>query len=258
MKIHPTAIIDPQAELDSTVSVGPYSLIGPRVKIGPDTEIMSQAVIYKDTEIGARCRIFPFASVGADPQDLKYQGERSTLLIGNGVTIREGATLHRGTKAGGGQTTIGDNSLIMATAHVAHDCRIGSRVIMANYAGLAGHIVVEDDASVGGLTAVHQFCRIGRHSFIGGFSRVSKDVPPFMLFAGVDNPIVSGPNILGLKRKNFSEETLEALKEAYRIIFRNHRPLAEVLAEAETAYPEDGNVAVLCRFFRESERGVYR
>jgi UDP-N-acetylglucosamine acyltransferase len=258
MPIHPSAIIDPSSEIDPLASVGPYSLIGPRVKVGPETEIMGHVFIDKDTVIGRGCRIFPFASLGADPQDMKYAGERSTLVLGDRVTVRESATIHRGTRGGGGQTSIGDQSLIMASVHVAHDCRLGEGVILSSYAVLAGHVTVQDKAIISGSSAVHQFVRLGRHSFVGGMTGAAKDVPPYMIVAGVrDKDIVVTPNLIGLRRSGFANETIEAIIGAHKII-HNHKPLEEVLAEAEAAYPDSDEVRILTGFYRESERGVYR
>jgi UDP-N-acetylglucosamine acyltransferase len=259
MSIHPTAVIDPSASIDPTASVGAYAVVGPRVIVGPEVEIRPHAVIDKDTTIGRGSRIFSFASVGADPQDLKYQGERTSLVIGENVTIRESATIHRGTGVGGGVTVIGDDCLIMATVHVAHDCRLGPGVIMSSYAVLAGHITIGEGAIIGGLTAMHQFCRVGAHAFLGGFSGLSKDLPPYMTGAGDTRRLVlSGPNVVGLKRRGFSPATIEALKGAYHIMCRNHRPLADVLAEAEAKYGAVPEVRVLLDFYRSSERGVWR
>jgi UDP-N-acetylglucosamine acyltransferase len=258
MAIHPTAIVDPSSEVDSQAVIGPYCLIGPRVKVGPDTEIIGHVFIDKDTTLGRGCRIFPFASLGADPQDMKYAGERSILELGEGVTVRESATIHRGTSGGGGITSIGDGSLIMATVHVAHDCRIGKGVILSSYAVLAGHVVVEDRAIISGSSAVHQFVRIGLHSFVGGMTGATKDVPPYMIVAGVrDKEVVVTPNLVGLRRSGFSSEAIEAVVGAYKII-HNHKPLEEVLTEAEEAYPLSSEVKILTSFYRDSERGVYR
>lgn len=260
MSIHPTAIIDASAEVDSTASVGPYALIGPRVVIGPEVEIMGHAFIDKDTAIGRGSRIFPFASVGADPQDLKYQGERTRLVIGERVTIRESSTIHRGTEGGGGLTEIGDGCLIMATVHVAHDCRLGAGVILSSYAVLAGHVHIGEGAIIGGLSAIHQFCRIGEYAFLGGGSGVVKDLPPFMAGAssGSRDVILSGPNIVGLRRREVAMDVVKALKEVFNIICRNHRPLNEVLAEAEEQYGQVPEAMCVIAFYRASERGVYR
>jgi len=258
MSIHPMAVVDSSAVVDPTAEIGAYAVIGPRVVVGPEVEIRPHAFIDKDTTIGRGSRIFPFASVGTDPQDLKYQGERTGLLIGENVTIRESATVHRGT--GGGATSIGDGCLIMATVHVAHDCRLGPGVIMSSYAVLAGHITIGEGAIIGGLTAIHQFCRVGPHAFLGGFTGLSRDLPPYMAGGAGSNRrlVLSGPNIVGLKRRGMPQATLDALNGAYHIICRNHRPLAEVLAEAEAEYGTVPEVRTILDFYRSSERGVYR
>lgn len=260
MSIHPTAIIDTSAEVDSGASIGPYAIIGPRVKVAADVEIMGHVFVDKDTEIGRGSRIFPFASVGADPQDLKYQGERTRLIIGEKVTIRESATIHRGTEGGGGITEVGDGCLIMATVHVAHDCRVGAGVILSSYAVLAGHVTVGEGAIIGGLSAIHQFCRIGEYAFLGGGSGVVKDMPPYMAGAssGSRDVVLGGPNIVGLRRREVHMEIVKALKGVFSIICRNHRPLLEVLAEAEEQYGEIAEARSVIEFYRSSERGVYR
>jgi UDP-N-acetylglucosamine acyltransferase len=258
MAIHPTAIIDPSSEIDPSASVGPYALIGPRVTVGPDTEIMGHVFIEKDTSVGRGCRIFPFASLGADPQDLKYAGEPSRLAVGDRVIIREGTTIHRGTLAGGALTEIADDCLIMATVHVAHDCRIGEGVILSSFAVLAGHVKIGRKAIVSGSTALHQFVRVGPHAMVGGMSGPSKDVPPFMLMVGVrDKDTSITPNLVGLRRNRFSPEAIEAITGAWRTL-HNHRPIAEVLAETEARWPDVEEVRTLVQFYRESERGVYR
>ncbi|MDR2946155.1 MAG: acyl-ACP--UDP-N-acetylglucosamine O-acyltransferase [Candidatus Adiutrix sp.] len=260
MSIHPTAIIDSSAEIDSSASIGPYALIGPRVVIGPDVEIKGHACIDKDTAIGRGSRVWPFASVGADPQDLKYQGERTRLVIGEGVTIRESATIHRGTEGGGGLTEIGDGCLIMATVHVAHDCRVGAGVILSSYAVLAGHVEVGPGAIIGGLSAVHQFGRVGAYAFVGGGSGLSKDWPPYMAGAsiGAREVLLAGPNVVGLKRREVSQDIVQALKGVFTLVCRNHRPLAEVLAEAEAQYGQVAEAREFIEFYRSSQRGVYR
>ena len=238
--------------------MGPYSVIGPRVRVGPGSVVMGHAFIDKDTEIGTGCRIFPFASLGADPQDLKYAGERSRLVLGDRVVVREGATIHRGTEAGGGLTSVADDCLVMATVHVAHDCRIGEGAILSSFAVLAGHVKIGRKAIVSGSTAIHQFVRVGAHAMVGGMSGPSKDVPPFMLMVGVrDKDASITPNLVGLRRNNFPPEAVEAITGAWRAL-HNHRPLAEALGEVEAAWPGVEEVAHLVRFYRESERGVYR
>ena len=260
MPIHPTAIIDSSAEVDSSASIGPYALIGPRVTIGPEVEVMGHVFIDKDTEIGRGTRIFPFASVGADPQDLKYQGERTRLVIGERVVIRESTTIHRGTGGGGGITEIGDDCLIMATVHVAHDCRIGAEVIVSSYAVIAGHVSIGRGAIIGGLSAIHQFGRVGRYAFVGGGSGLAKDWPPYMAGAssGSREVVLAGPNVVGLKRRGVSLEVVKALKGVFGVVCRNHRPLTEVLAEAEEQYGQVPEAKEIIDFYRSSERGVYR
>ncbi len=260
MPIHPTAIIDPTAEIDSAAIVGPYAVIGPRVQVGPEAHIMAHVYIDKDASIGRGTRIFPFASVGADPQDLKYAGERTRLVIGENVTIRESATIHRGTAGGGGVTEIGDGSLIMATVHVAHDCRIGAGVILSSYVVLAGHVIVGENAIVSGQSAVHQFTRIGKFAFIGGGSGLVKDWPPYMNGGskGSREVLLVGPNLVGLKRRAMPEETIAALKSAFKIVCHNTRPLSEVLLEAEEKLGNFPEVMDFIEFYRASERGTYR
>lgn len=258
MEIHSTAIVDPRAELAEGVKIGPYAIISRDVTIGANTEIMAHTFVHPYTSIGSGCRIFPSASIGAEPQDLKFGGEKTTLTIGDNTTIREFATLHRGTVTGGGKTVVGGNCLLMAYVHVAHDCKVGDNVIMANNLAMAGHITVEDGVFIGGMTAIHQFTRIGTHAYIGGMSRISKDVPPYMLGEGAVDFNLHGPNVIGLQRKGFSTETIAALKDAYRLICRNRRPLAQVLDEASASYPNVPEIQTLVNFFKTSERGVYR
>jgi UDP-N-acetylglucosamine acyltransferase len=189
---------------------------------------------------------------------MKYSGERTLLKIGNGVTIRESTTIHRGTVGGGGITEIGDRSLIMATVHVAHDCHLGQEVILSSFSVLAGHVRVEDWAIISGSSAAHQFVRIGRHSFVGGMTGAVKDIPPFMILAGVrDKAVVVSPNTVGMKRRNFSEKAIEAINSAFKLL-HNHRPLPEVLSELESLWPDVPEIKTLCDFYRSSERGVYR
>ena len=227
---------------------------------GPEVEISGHVFIDKDTTIGRATKVFPFAAVGGDPQDLKYHGEPTRLVIGERCTIRESATIHRGTGQGGGLTEIGDGCLIVATVHVAHDCRLGPGVILSSYAVLAGHVVVGEGAIIGGLSAIHQFCRVGRYAFLGGGSGVVKDLPPFMAGAssGSRDVALSGPNVVGLRRRKVSLETIRVLKEVFNLICRNHRPLAEVLAEAEESFGQVPEAQAVIDFYRSSERGVYR
>ena len=257
MKIHPTAIIASDAQLAEGVEVGPYSIIGDDVKIGKNTIIGPHTVIDNYTHIGEGCHIFQFCSIGAPPQDLKFGGEKTRVIIGNFNTIREFVTIHRATKADIGVTIIGDHNLIMAYVHVAHNCKLGNNIVMVNAAALAGHIHIEDHAIVGGLTGIHQFCRIGAHCIIGGASAVSKDVPPYTLAQG-NHAKLFGLNLIGLKRRNFSEKTIKALKDAYRIIFRSDLLLEAALKKAQDEVENCHEVQHFIQFIKESERGVCR
>jgi len=259
--IHPTAIVDPGAELGNDVTVGPYAVIGPKVTIGDGSTVGAHAVIESHVRMGKGNRIHSFASVGAIPQDLKFRGEETWVEMGDGNIVREFATVNRGTSGGGGVTRVGNNTLVMAYSHIAHDCVVGSRVIMANAATLAGHVTIEDGAIVGGLSAVHQFVRIGEHCIIGGMSGVSQDVPPYVM-AVVSRPqrgyALYGLNLVGLRRNRFSPETVTALKQAFKIIFRAEVSLKEALARAEAELPPLPEVKHLIAFVRESKRGVLR
>ncbi len=260
MNIHPTAVIDPGAELDSSVGVGPYVIIGKGVQIGPDTEIETHTVISGPTVIGAGNRVGSFANIGAAPQDLSYRGEETTLTIGDHNLIREYVSIHRGSVKGGGVTMIGDHNMLMAYTHIAHDCRIGNHVIMANAATLSGHVMVEDRANLGGFVGVHQFTRIGRFSYIGGMSGLTKDVPPFTIVAGTRNRMrVSGINRIGLKRNGFSVEDIKKLHGAFKIIFlEENLLLQEALDKTLAEFPDCSPVKELVDFIRKSERGIIR
>ena len=260
MSIHPTAVIDKSAELDSTVEVGPYAVIGADVKIGAHTRVEPNAVISGPTTIGERNLIGSFATVGGAPQDLSYNGEPTELIIGNDNQIREYASIHRGTPGGNGKTVIGDKNLLMAYIHIAHDCTIGNHVIMANVATLAGHVQVGDKASIGGLVAVHQFCRIGSFSYIGGISGLGLDVPPYVIVAGIrDHTRVSGINKIGLRRNGFSRETISKLDSVFRIIYRSpNLLLKDALVRARQEFPDCEEVELMVQFFETSKRGVVR
>jgi UDP-N-acetylglucosamine acyltransferase len=253
-QIHPSAIVDPDAELGQGVVVGPWSIIGPRVRIGDGTEVRSHVLIERDTTVGDDCRIHQGAVLGTDPQDLKYRGEDTTLVVGDRTVVREYATLNRGT-ADLRQTSVGDDCLIMAYAHVAHDCQIGNNVVLANAVNMAGHVFIEDWAIVGGLTAIHQFARIGAHAFVGGAARISQDVPPYTKVAGSPSKLY-GLNSVGLDRRGFSLEVRQALKRAYRIVFQSNLPLKQALDQAEAECEELPEVLHFLSFIRNSERGV--
>ncbi len=260
MNIHPTAIVDSGAELDSSVNVGPYVIIEKGVTIGRDTIIKPHSVITGPTTIGSGNVIGPFATVGAPPQDLKYQGEDTELIIGDNNQIREYASLHRGTVTDKGVTTVGSGNLLMGYVHIAHDCVIGNSAILANAATLAGHVQVQDHAIIGGLVAVHQFSRIGAYSYIGGLSGISKDVPPFVIVSGTRKQMrVSGINKMGLRRRGFDKETLKKLDKAYKIIFMSpDLLLQEVLEQASSEINDCEPVKQLIDFFRNSKQGVIR
>jgi len=257
LEAHPTAIVHAKALLASGVKVGPYCVVGENVQIGKDTILESHVVAEGWTKIGERCHLFPFVSVGAAPQAVRYRGEPTRLIIGNDNKIREFVTIHRGTAGGGGETHLGDNNFIMAYSHIAHDCRIGNQVIMANSSTLAGHILVEDFAIVGGLVAIHQFARVGCYAMIGGASGISQDVPPYMIAAG-NRAKLYGINLVGLKRHNFSEATISALKLAYRILFRSHLILNKAMGKVEKEVPDLPEVRHLLDFLKNSKRGVCR
>ncbi|MEW6719658.1 MAG: acyl-ACP--UDP-N-acetylglucosamine O-acyltransferase [Thermodesulfobacteriota bacterium] len=259
--IHPTAIIDPGAELGKDVTVGPCAVVGPKVAIGDGCVIGSHAVIESHVRMGSGNRISPFASVGAPPQDLKFRGEDTWVEMGDNNIVREFATINRGTAHGGGVTRLGSGNMVMAYCHIAHDCRIGNRMIMANAATFAGHITVEDGANIGGLVAVHQFVRIGTLSIIGGMSGVGKDVPPYVMAAPGrqrKGEGLFGLNKIGLQRNRIPEESVAALKKAYTILFRSKQGLKEALAQVEAEVPPLPEVRHLVEFIRASERGVLR
>jgi len=255
--IHPTAIVHPAASLGDGVEVGPYAVIGEHVSIGSGTKIGPHAVIEGWTEIGRDNQIFQFASIGADPQDLKFHGEKSFLRIGDRNKIREFVTMHRGTEDGGGETKVGSDNLFMAYAHVAHDCCVGNHVILANAGTLAGHVIVEDYAIVGGLSGVHQFSRIGAHAMIGGGSVIVQDVAPYLIAQGNHAKTV-GLNLVGLKRRGFSEESIRAIKKAYKQVFRAGLRLEDALQQIESDMAECKEVLAFVNFIRNSDRGIAR
>ncbi len=256
-KIDSTAIIDPKAELDSDVEVGPYSVIGAGVKIGKGTKIHAHAVVEGRTSIGQNNTVFQFASVGSIPQDLKYKGEPSELVIGNHNTIREFASLNPGTAGGGMVTRIGNDNLLMMYCHIAHDCSLGNRNIIANGATLGGHVVVEDFVIVGGLVGIHQFVRIGSGAIVGAGSMVSKDVPPFCNATG-DRAKLRGLNIEGLRRRGFDKTKIDSLRRAYRLIFQSKLRTSDALARVRQEIPALTEVEQLVTFIANSKRGVCR
>ena len=255
--IDPRAVIDPAAELDEGVSVGPFTVIAAGVQIGAGTRIGSHAVIKGPTRIGRDNNIFQFTSVGEDPQDKKYAGEVTWLEIGDRNTIREFATVHRGTVQDHGVTRVGDDNLLMAYTHVAHDCQIGNQVIMANAASLGGHVQVDDWAILGGFTTVHQFCRIGAHSFSGMSSAITKDLPPYVLVGG--NPTrPRGINTEGLQRRGFNEDSIAALKRAYRKLYLSGATLADATREIRAMSGDFDVLKLLADFLEQDGRSILR
>jgi len=255
--IHPTAIVHPKAKLGDGVVVGPYSIVEEHVTIGARTAIGAHCVLEGHTTIGEACQIFTGAVIGSIPQDLKYQGEGSVLIIGNRNKIREYVTMNPGTAGGGGKTVIGSDCLFMAYSHVAHDCLLGNHVVLANSAALAGHITVEDRASIGGLVGIHQFVRVGTLAFIGGCSRVAQDVPPYSICVGYPAKVF-GLNSEGLKRAGVSAEAKQRLHHAFRVLFGSKLSMShavEQLAQDADHHPE---LTHLLTFIRESKRGVCR
>jgi len=255
--IHPTAVIDSSARLEAGVEVGPFVVIGPDVEIGAGTRVGPHAVIRGPTRIGRDNRIFQFASVGEDPQDKKYGGESTHLEIGDRNQIREFATLHRGTVQDQGVTRIGSDNLFMAYTHVAHDCRIGDQVIMANAASLGGHVQVHDWAILGGFTIVHQFCRIGAHSFCAMGSVLSKDVPPYVTVSGQPAE-PHGINAEGLRRRGFPDETIQVIKRAYRTLYLANLKLAEAVSELRAMAESVPEITRLADFIDDSTRSIVR
>ena len=256
--IHPTAIVDAKAQLDSDVDVGPYAIIGPDVKIGEGTVVQAHAYVSGYTTIGKRCEIFPFACVGMKSQDLKYKaGDVTYVEVGDETVLREFSTLHLGTKPGE-VTRVGSRCLIMAYCHIAHGCAVGNDVIMSNLATLAGEVTIEDFAIIGGMAGIHQFCRIGTHAMIGGATKIRQDCPPFMVVDIAGSEIrVLGPNIVGLQRRGFSSEVRAALKEAYKLIYREGLNRTQALERIKYEVPDLPEVKTLVDFYHNSTRGVH-
>ncbi|MCC7147286.1 MAG: acyl-ACP--UDP-N-acetylglucosamine O-acyltransferase [Phycisphaeraceae bacterium] len=267
-QIHPTAIIEPGAHLADDVQVGPMCYVGPNVRLGPNTRLMHRASVMGKTTLGENNIIWPNALVGAEPQDLKHRGEETELVIGSDNQIREAATIHCGTAHGGGVTRVGSHNLIMGNVHIGHDCMIGSHCVLTNAVLLAGHVHIEDHVVLGGGSAVHHFVTIGQFAFVGGMTPVRHDVPPYMIFEGC-TPRIRAVNTIGIKRNGFSDESVEHLKFAFRLLFREQRsddddsdpnpsPQAfDHLAQLEQQYPSDPCIQYLVGFLRNMRQGVY-
>jgi UDP-N-acetylglucosamine acyltransferase len=254
--IHSSAIVAAGAKLGEGVEIGPFCVIGAHVELGANVKLHSHVVVEGHTRVGARCSIFPFASIGHQPQDLKFKGEPSRLEIGDDTIIREHVTMNPGTAGGGMLTKVGNRCLIMVGSHVAHDCRLGDNVIMANNATLGGHVVVEDFAFLGGLCAVHQFVRIGRHAMVGGMSGVENDVIPYGSVMG-DRARLGGLNLVGLKRRGFSREDIHSLRTAYRLLFAQEGTMAERIGDVAQLFSATKAVQEIVDFIKaDSQRAL--
>jgi UDP-N-acetylglucosamine acyltransferase len=256
MNAHPTAIIDPHAKIAGDVTIGAYTIIGANVELGTGTEVMSHAVIEGHTRIGQNNRIFPYASIGLAPQDLKYRGEPTRVEIGDDNSIREFITIHRGTTEGVGVTRIGSHNLLMAYVHIAHDCQIGSNVIMANGASLAGHVEIQDHSTVGAFTMIHQFCRIGAYSFLGSATLVNQDILPYSKTSAPRPVEVYGANRLGLERRGLAKDDLKELESAFRLLTRSKLNTTQALEAIAAKGFQSEHVKALVDFIKSSQRGV--
>jgi UDP-N-acetylglucosamine acyltransferase len=255
--IHPTALIDPKAELADDVEVGAYSIIDAKVRIDSGTRIRSHAVLTGRTTIGKNNEIFQFTSIGEQPQDMKYKGEDTELIIGDNNTIREMCTFSRGSVQGGGATRIGSNNWIMACVHIAHDCFLGDNIIMANNASLAGHVTVGDHAILSGYSLIHQFCTVGEHSFTSYASHVNQSIPPYVTVAG-EKAKVKGINSEGLRRRGFTPEQINQVRRAYKALYRESLPLKEATARITEMAAENPEIELLVKFLNTAERGIIR
>lgn len=253
--IHATALVEPGAELAAGVQVGAYAIIGSQVRVGPGTSVGSHTILEGQTEIGADCRIGSHVIIGAPPQDVKYHGEPTRVVIGDRTLVREFATIHRASTGGSGVTTIGPESFIMAYAHVAHDCQLGEQVIMANQASLAGHVEIGRCAVIGGMSGVHQFVRIGEYAFLGACSAVLQDIPPFVKAQG-NRAKPFGLNVVGLRRHGFSAEAIQALKQAFRVVFLSGLNTSQALAQLEQELSGIPEVQRFVDFIKRSQRGI--
>ena len=256
-RVHPSAVVDAAAELADGVVIGPHAVIGPRVVLGEGTEVGAGAQIYGPTRLGRDNRVYPMASVGFEPQDLKYKGEEVFLEVGDRNHFREHCTIHRGTGKGGGVTRIGDDNLFMVYSHVGHDGQVGSRTVFVNGATLAGHVQVDDDAVVGAYTSVHQFCRVGRHAYLGGYTVLTMDALPFAKTVG-QKPLCYGLNTIGLERKGMSADEISRLQRAFRLLLRSRLNTSQALDAIGEELGDDSNVSYLRAFIESSERGVVK
>jgi UDP-N-acetylglucosamine acyltransferase len=255
---HPTALIDPRAKVPASCSVGPYCVVGAEVELGEDCELMSHVVVHGPSKIGSHNRFFPFSAIGGEPQDLTYTGEKTRLEIGDHNVIREYVTISRGTNKGGGVTKVGSHTLIMAYSHIGHDCSVGDHVIMANSATLAGHVTVEEWASIGAFSAVHQFDRVGAHAYIGGGTIVTQDVLPYSKCVAPRESRTYGVNTIGLERRGFSKERIGKIHHAFRVLLNSKLNTTQALEKLKSEGDQGEDVAMLVRFIEESQRGVIK
>jgi UDP-N-acetylglucosamine acyltransferase len=257
MKIHPSAVVSPRAELASGVEIGPYCVVGDHVTIGLDTILESHVVIQGHTRIGEKNRIEPFVSIGSPPQDVGYQGEDTRVIIGDENIIKEYTTINRATTKENWETIVGNNNYFMAYSHVAHDCLLGDHIIMSNVATLGGHVHVGNYATVGAMVAAHQFLRIGAYAFLGAKSGLDRDVPPYMITAG-SRAKLYGPNQKGLNRLGFAPDIIDDLKKAYKIIWRDNKSFAEGISQVRREVKSSPELGLLLDFFNDSKRGILR
>lgn len=255
--IHPTAVVDATSQLGVGVDIGPFAIVGPGVTLGDRTRLHAGAQVQGPTRLGADNQIYSYACIGFDPQDLKFAGEETRLEVGDRNHFREHCTVHRGTGKGGALTTLGNDNLLMVGAHVAHDCHVGDRNIFANNGTLAGHVEVADDAVIGAFSSVHQFCRVGRHAYIGGYSVLTRDVLPFVKTVGA-KPACFGVNRIGLERKGFEDQELTVLEQAYRILVRSKLNTSQALERLRQEHGDSPHVRYLIEFVEASERGVIK
>jgi UDP-N-acetylglucosamine acyltransferase len=255
--IHKTAVVSSKAEIAENVSIGPFCIIGEDVVIKKGAKLYSNVIIEGNTEIGEDCSIYPFATIGLPPQDLKYKNEKTGVKIGKKNIIREYASIHRASVGGSGITEIGDSNFIMGYVHMAHDCKIGNSNVIANAATLAGHVLVEDFAFIGGVVAVHQHSRIGAYAMVGGFSGIGQDIPPYTMASGPRAKLY-GLNTIGIKRHGFSDETINVLKKAYKVLFREKRTLTDALKKIKADFPDVKEVRHLVEFIEKNKRGICR
>jgi UDP-N-acetylglucosamine acyltransferase len=258
LSIHPTAIVDPVASIAESAEIGPYSIIGADVEIGPGTQVKAHVFMEGPLRIGRDNVFYPYSTVGVDPQDLKYKGEPSSTVIGDRNKIREFVTIHRGTEGGGMLTSLGDDNLLMAYVHVAHDVHVGNRTVLANAATIGGHVVIADWAVISAGSAVHQFCRVGRHAIVGGYSVITQDVLPFSMTVSDREVKVFGANATGLERRGFSSESIESLHKAFRLLTRSGLNTSQAVGRIREEIPSSAEIDELLAFIEASQRGVIK